>query len=437
MLLTARFLRSRRGNIALLTALLIGPLLLLLGVATDLGEIYARQAQLRSAADTAVLAGLNAAKVLDEDLDGDEFLSAVRQTVGDYFEANAGSLIERYDIDYAVELSLEEGVMDARLEYSGEKSTNFLKVAGVKELDFRSVAAARTSLTLFVDMHILVDASGSMGIGASTADQNLMYSRMGCAFACHTGGNQGYNRARQIGANTRIDIARMALDAAIREIRDLVAEPDQVRFGQYRYSNWLTRIFEVDHPQSSDFDWVSRQLDRGVVMDHIGTGSNLRHSLEEFEERFDELLQGNDGVPRREYLFIITDGVENPHIWQGGWGYDPNYVLFPPYMTNSRTMDRMQNINPEMCESLKQKGIRIAILYTPYIIPPAHQYAGHTLDIKRFGFIQDTLLPTTEDHMEECVSDPAYFYKANDPDEIEEAIRQFFYQAIIPTHLRE
>ena len=51
-----RFLRSRRGNIAALTALLIVPLVALMGIATEGGSWFLVQRAAQNAADSAVLA---------------------------------------------------------------------------------------------------------------------------------------------------------------------------------------------------------------------------------------------------------------------------------------------------------------------------------------------------------------------------------------------
>ncbi len=151
-------------------------------------------------------------------------------------------------------------------------------------------AEARASIPTFYSIHAIVDASGSMGIGASVADQQLMQTRLGCAFACHTfnwsqptlaplcntrnGYSQTPNCAERIGARTRFDVVRDRLIDFVDKAISMNRMPGQYKFSVHKFSTEPTEV----HETTSDLASVKRSIET-MTMDEDGAGTNLGHAL--------------------------------------------------------------------------------------------------------------------------------------------------------------
>ena len=79
--------------------------------------------------------------------------------------------------------------------------------------------------------HVVVDNSGSMGIGTTQAAQDELFKLNQCAIACHLNGTDKYNKARAAGIKTRIDVVRDVLVKVGEKSMESVSVPNQIKIG--------------------------------------------------------------------------------------------------------------------------------------------------------------------------------------------------------------
>jgi hypothetical protein len=119
------------------------------------------------------------------------------------------------------------------------------------------------------------------------------------------------------------------------------------------------------------------------------------------------------------YVFIITDGAVTPQtkgVPNGGWSGSNHDTVIP-------TPD--QN-----CTNLKSRGIKVSILYIPFqpINPVNTSFAGN----------EDTYannnIPNIPGSLQACAS-PGFFYTANTPQDISNALQAMFLHALVEAHV--
>ncbi|MGB6230798.1 MAG: pilus assembly protein TadG-related protein, partial [Litorimonas sp.] len=295
------FSRNERGNFALMSAILL-PLLLLGGLgALDYGSVVRIDQKLKADAEAAVLAAVNETHIayiaeesgvnlrdLAEEHAREVFLARTNKTEADFesltIDAQVRSNVFTVQIDYAL------------------KVPSLLK--GMSEMDSWTVgnsARARASATSYININMIFDVSGSMGIGSSPADQQIVADATGCAFACHTRGHSSYQAAHDAGAVLRIDTARKAAINAIASVVDDLTLDEQVTVGIHKFSNVTTEVLAHDDPKSSDLAHVKSKLETEIELDTQFTGTNMTGAMEEVMAKLPDGGMGRTPDDRIQY----------------------------------------------------------------------------------------------------------------------------------------
>jgi hypothetical protein len=109
------------------------------------------------------------------------------------------------------------------------------------------------------------------------------------------------------------------------------------------------------------------------------------------------------GDTPQEILFVVTDGVEDEITFScsGGWS------------SGSRCQSP---INPTLCTTIKNRGIKIAVLYTEYLAVPTNSWYANTVA---------SWQPDVETNLQSCAS-PNLYIKAKVGDNIGTALAQLF-----------
>ncbi|MBJ3786734.1 pilus assembly protein TadG-related protein [Devosia sediminis] len=146
MRIVGRFLRNRDGNVAVIVAFLILPMLVLAGGATDIARFEAHRAQLQDGVDRAVLAAASLQQTVP-----------VETTVADYLKTL--SFVDDVDLDYDYTTGLNARTIKVTASYV--MPTGFLPLIGINELNV-VVAATAQEKRSNIEMSLMLDFSGSM-----------------------------------------------------------------------------------------------------------------------------------------------------------------------------------------------------------------------------------------------------------------------------------
>ncbi len=184
-----RFLANRRGNVAMMYALILPVLMFGAGFAIDYTHAMQVQTKLDAAADAAVLAALTPSMMQQS--------NATAQTAAtDLFTAQAnaqGSLVAA-DTVVSVTVTNPTGsplVRNVTVSYTAANTNIFAGVLGYSALGITGSSTAKASSAANTNFYLLLDNSPSMALPATQAGINSMVSltpdQGGCAFACHQG----------------------------------------------------------------------------------------------------------------------------------------------------------------------------------------------------------------------------------------------------------
>ncbi|HEY6735606.1 MAG TPA: pilus assembly protein TadG-related protein, partial [Roseiarcus sp.] len=192
-------MRNRRGNVAMMYALVAPILVFGGGAAIDYGRAAQIHTKLNAAADAAALAALTPAMLQQS--------SDVAQTAAtNMFNGLTASIpgltahVTQVTVTVATSpISLKRTVS---VTYSSSVNTIFAQVLGTSTLAVSGASLAAAQAPPNIDFYVLLDNSPSMALPATQAGitqmQNLTSKETtgGCAFACH-----------QAGTNTNSDTA--------------------------------------------------------------------------------------------------------------------------------------------------------------------------------------------------------------------------------------
>jgi Flp pilus assembly protein TadG len=132
------------------------------------------------------------------------------------------------------------------------------------------------------------------------------------------------------------------------------------------------------------------------------------------------------------YLFIVTDGSQDYQTqWNGGWGSQNwSSTGAVPYQNSATVIPPNSVTSTDYCTTLKNRGVTIAILYIPYqtIINANASFASN-----EDGYANNNIakIPAA---LQTCAS-TNFFYTANSPTDIQNALLAMFQQAVNTAHV--
>ncbi len=190
------FLADRRGNVAMMYALVLPVLIFGAGFAIDYTHAMQVQTDLDAAADAAVLAALTPNMMQQSD-------TTAQTAAQNMFNAEASIIpsliVGKTNLTVTItnpgNSALNRTVV---VSYTAANSNIFSGILGYSALQVAGTSTASSSLAPNVDFYLLLDNSPSMALPATTTGVSLLQSLTtkqesgGCAFACHevsTGGD--------------------------------------------------------------------------------------------------------------------------------------------------------------------------------------------------------------------------------------------------------
>ncbi len=465
-----RFVDDTKANVAMIFALASVPMLFLTGMGIDYGVAAGRQAQLNAFADAAALAAVTPTMMAQS-------TSAATTVAQNTFNAQASSLSGiNYDpANLAVTITTSGSVRNVTVAYKANYTTVFPNVLGMSSIPLGGSSTASAGLAPNIDFYVLLDDSPSMAIAATQAGINTMVantqsqcdnapaggSTCGCAFGCHEthpqgeshcnqwacnlsgtgnpGGEDNYALARNLGVTLRIDLLRSAtqnlmstaqttetkynanyrmaiytFDVKANTIQSLTSNLSKAQSAAGNISlqlvyqnNWLTS-WTYNNDTDTDIDAALTSIN--TAMPNPGSGTN------------------NKGDTPQEVLFIITDGVQDKSA-----SLQPLLSsAFGNYCCSSRQHSTLNPLSPSggeagtnWCTTVKNRGIRIAVLYTEYLpLPNNGWYNGHV------AAFQNNIAP----QLQACAS-PGLFYEVTTGGDISAALASLFQTAVQSAYL--
>jgi Flp pilus assembly protein TadG len=428
--LIGHFRGDQRGNIAVIFAIALVPILSALGCAVD----YSRATQLRSK----LLAAADAASVASIAKTSPAFAAAGSMTVDgpipagvtdatNVFTGNMSGVTGFTLNSVTPVVTKTAGAVTSRVSFSASMPTMFLGVMGKSSVTVTGTSTSTANMPLFIDFYLLLDNSPSMGVGATPTDVATMVSHTSdsCAFACHdlNDPNNYYNLARSLGVTTRIDVLRTATQKLMDTAAQTATYASQFRMAIYDFgassdSQGLRALFALSSSLSSA-KTAAGNIDLMTVNGQNNNGDQDTGFSTIFPAINNVISSSGNGTSSspQKYLFFVSDGVAD----------ESNSGCLKPKSGSSRCQSP---IDPSLCTTIKNKSIKIAVLYTTYLALPTNAWYNSWIAPFNAGpYSPASVNSEIAQKMESCAS-PGLYFEVTPTQGISDAMNKLFQKAV-------
>ncbi|MGB7431709.1 MAG: pilus assembly protein TadG-related protein [Ahrensia sp.] len=433
------FFLDKRGNFGAIFAIVSIPVIGAAGIAVDYARASNALSFAHAAGDAAILAGVQEAKRLYEDgTPIRQAESAGRAYAIEFFQTQVQVNDNGIYGWFTPVVRINNNTVSGSLGVDVQIQTTLSRILDRQSLPIESTSRAEIQLTQYVDLHIVIDTSASMGVGADDAAIGQLANATrsigeptGCAFACHVPDElrgdvdpalDTWDTAVAQNIPMRINVVKQAVD---RILDDLDAAPsgNRLRVALHTFSN---EVVTVSNPNPS-IQNAKNRLATIELSDDLGAGGTDFHAV--FDDLEGIIGTSGDGSspsrPRKAVVFI-TDGLStNASYSYGGHGghslSNPNYTPFLPTIGAPGSFAQIQGFDERICDDLKSRNnVTLATLNVSYVIPTQGIRPADT----RFRKIDQILKDDIEAHMEACASAPELSKAAESPAEIQAAMSE-------------
>ena len=471
--LTGRLCRNRDGNVAMIFALSIIPIIFFAGMGLDFAAATQKRVKLNAAADAAALAAVAPGMMNQSDA------SAIA-AAQNMFRAQVAT-VPQLNIDPSqpiVSVTHTGLARNVNVSYTANSVNAFPNVLGLlnggtAQQYWPISGSAQTSSTIPPNMnfYLLLDNSPSMALAATTAGITTMNNNTtaqgGCAFGCHetnptasdVAGNptvngkqiDNYTLAKNLGVTLRIQNVAAATSSLMTAAQQYQTTNSQYNVAYnmalFTFANaGIDPVFPAGCSTSSctPSNNLSAAGTAASAVDVILVCSNnylgpyqngaCQNNNSDQDTEFDQAMsQINTLMPipgtgmanstPQEVLFIVTDGVEDKKLsdsWQ---------TICKETETGSRCQ---QEFDTQLCTTIKNRGIFIAILYTVYQPLPASGNGSNSW----YNSYVAPYLSKIGPNLQSCASPGLYFAVTTDQD-ITTAMTALFQASVATARLTQ
>ncbi|WP_018902355.1 VWA domain-containing protein [Rhizobium sp. 2MFCol3.1] len=414
-----RFVADRSGNVGMITALLTVPLVGAAGLSVDFSHALSVRAQLQAAADAAAVGAIaqsSDAVATAMTMTGNGPIPIAKTDAHNIFFSQMSGETGNLPVDLTIDVTKTSNTLNSTVSFSAAVSTSFMQILGQTSMKISGTATAQYQTASFMDFYMLLDNTPSMGVGATADDVSKLQAKTGCAFACHQmdQASNNYTAAKSLGVNMRIDVVRQATQALTDTAKNERVTSDQFRMGVYTFGTKaedakLTTISSLN----SNLTQVKAYTDAVDLMTipYQNYNSDQLTSFDSALTQMNTIIEpagsGNSNTDRQKILFFVSDGVADAYK--------------PSSCTKKTTGGRCQEpIDTSFCKPLKDRGVKIAILYTTYLPLPSNSWYNSW--IKPF----QSEIPT---RMSDCAS-PGLYFEVSPTEGISAAMKALFLKTI-------
>ncbi len=418
-ILSSAFLSDRSGNFGIMTALLMVPLVGSAGLALDYAHALSLRTELYAAADAAAVGSISEksdAVAAAMTMQGDGTISVAKTDARSIFFSQMSGELTSVAVNLSIDVTKTANKLNSKVTFSASVPTTFMHILGQDSITISGSATAEYQTASFMDFYILLDNTPSMGVAATPTDVSKLQAKTGCAFACHQmdQASNNYTIAKSLGVAMRIDVVRQATQALTDTAKTERVSADQFRMGVYTFGTKaedakLTTISNL----TSDLTTV-KNYTNAVDLMTIPYQNYNQDQLTSFDSAMTQMNtiidpagDGTSNTKPEKILFFVSDGV--------GDSYKPSTC------TKKTTGGRCQEpIDTSFCKPLKDRGVKIAILYTTYLPLPSNNW--YNTWIKPF----QNEIPT---RMAACAS-PGLYFEVSPTEGIADAMKALFLKVI-------
>ena len=424
-----RFRTDKSGNIALIFAVASLPVMTAVGCAIDYSRATQMRSKLQAAIDAASVGSVaknSPGFIAAGSMTGDGSIAAGVTDATNLFNGNMAGVTGYTLNSMTPVMTKKASVITSTIQFSASIPTMFLGLIGKNTLTLTGTSTAVTSMPLYIDFYLLLDNSPSMGVGATPADVTKMVNNTPdqCAFACHdlNDNNNYYKLAKSLGVTTRIDVLRSATQSLMDTATATQTYSSQFRmaiydFGASASSAGLRALFSLSSSLSSAKS-AAGNIDLMTVNgqnDNKDQDTQFTNIMPAINSEISSPGTGTSSAPLK-YLFFVSDGVADEN----------NNGCIKKKASGNRCQSP---IDPALCTTLKNRGIKIAVLYTTYLALPTNQWYMDWIDPFNKGPYGPSPNSEIALNMQSCAS-PGLYFEVSPTQGISDAMTALFQRAV-------
>lgn len=472
-----RLRRDQRGNVLMIVGLSIVPLTFSAGMAIDYSRAMRLQTKLNAAADAAALAAVTretmnltsstacatAKNMFVGQIAGLQGLNLnpddpaqLKVTVTD--SASATSSGTTTNCSNASGGTTASYSRSATVTYRATSTNAFAGILGATTLTIQGKSTAYSAIAPDIDFYIMMDTSPSMLLPATSdglakmvaATKGAKGEPEGCTFGCHLsnpkwGDTDTINGKDfyQVAVANSIVLRTDLVGAAIKDLTALATQTSATNNAIYRMGlSSFDYKFKQIWPNTTKAPYVDGSLT--TVSAHVGDAQvpiyctnnnrvcnkNDNDTTTNFTRAFDGALgilptasgggTKSPGDTPQAILFIITDGMRDE------CNSSTQATDSTPECSKTRLLGPIPTAK---CTTIKNRGVRIAILNTKYL-PESATNQWSIDNVKTQYLTNDALTRPLMD----CAS-PGLFYQVTTDESITDALKLLFQKAVASARL--
>jgi Flp pilus assembly protein TadG len=402
-----RFLRADESNLSALFALSLIPVFILIGMTVDFTLSSKRKAILDALADFASLAAVTPVLLSQND-------NASITEATNLFNAQASSVTGIGSVTLSVSVQDSGLSRSVTVTYNTTSKTLFGGLIGKSSVPLAGTSQSKASVPPNIDFYLLLDNSPSMAIAATTSGINTMVANTPdqCAFGCHetdTKPDDYYGLARSLGVTLRMDLLRRATQDLMTTAKTTATGNNaKYRAAVYTFNYGFNTVTTLTSNLSSAKSQAANIDVYEVPYQNWNSDAitNYTNGMNQINSTMPNPGNGTNqsGDTPQEVMFFVTDGVQDQMV------------------SGSRVQALM---NPSYCTTIKNRGIRIAVLYTTYLPLPTNAWY-----VRYIAPFQPNIGP----NLQSCASAGLYYAVTTDQD-ISAALINLFHSALATAHL--
>lgn len=444
---------DRRGNAMMIFAFALIPMVFATGMTIDYSRAARLKTKLNALTDAAALSAVTPAMMLDTRANAAATARRMWTTqatgLNSLLYSNAGTLTTSTT---PTSITTDDGTLKivitdsnttgltrtVQVSYSAASKNIFSSLLRSPQIDIGGTSTAKSSTSPNIDFYLLLDISGSMALPSTSAGlKQLTKITNGCAFACHsiadatakTANGQYadyYTVARSYGIPLRVD----EMAKAAQNLMTLAASTAQQRGVTYRAGvSTFARIGKFANIVPLTTDLAGAGIAASKVETSVYYTNGCPAILVNGQWKKDNCNNDTDTASSDAFTRMNTL-MPTPGTGSQDPSDTPQQVMF--VVTDGMRDETRSSGPPEVkfdtakCDPIKNKGTRIAILYTEYLPESLSD-----------GWSKDNVLPRlnqVEPALQACAS-PGLYYKVTTDDDISAALAALFQTAVATARL--
>jgi Flp pilus assembly protein TadG len=458
------FRSAKGGNVAIIFGFCMIPMIGLVGAGVDYSRAARIQTILQAAADAAALGSISQASpgytyALSMPSNGP--VPIAQTQAGNIFNGEINGRNGFTVTNFSAVVNNANWQLTSNIQFTATVPTVLMQILGWDHMTVNGSSTAANGLPAFMDFYLLLDNTPSMGLPATQSDINTLVAGtkkyastngLGCAFACHDiGTNQSnpnnsafdnfYATAKTLGVTKRIDVMASATSQMMTMATNSQVTNNQFRVAIYTFGTWGSTTAPSDVAKQKTNNYAPNQVIALTTnLSAAATAAaqidlmtvNVNNENSDRATDFDSMLPamsnlipnpgtGQSSTSRQALLFFVSDGMADE--------VNPGNCFGNLISGQSRCIEP---INTALCTAIKNRGIRIAVLYTTYLtLPQSGAGSDSWSNTNVMPYV-----PQVSPAMKACAS-PGLFFEVNPTQGIGDAMNALFEQAVATARLTQ